>query len=94
MVAFGAGFVSVAGFVPTHRGARPRRALCSGTRVPNFAPSSELPLRGVMQMMTTQVLLEMEQEEEKDKDGGIGDVPVCQRSLLRTQTPPSNLGES
>lgn len=44
-------------------------------------------------MMTRQVLLEMEQEEEKDKDGGIGDVPVSKRSLLRAQTLPSSLGE-
>ncbi|XP_058414433.1 anoctamin-6 isoform X1 [Diceros bicornis minor] len=44
-----------------------------------------------MQMMTRDVLLEMEQEEEDDEDGDIGDDPASKRPFL---TPPTLLPSS
>ncbi|XP_057412225.1 anoctamin-6 isoform X1 [Balaenoptera acutorostrata] len=44
-----------------------------------------------MQMMTRDVLLEMELEEDDDDDGDIGDVPASKRPLMAPATLPSSL---
>lgn len=51
----------------------PREPSGSGTREPQLRANFGAAFWGATQMMTRDVLLEMEQEEDDDEDGDIGE---------------------